>query len=389
LSKLRIIVTGYVGCVPVGGVAWDYLQYVLGLAKLGHDVYYHEDTFKWPYHPVEEGRVADGTYSASYIEDFFKRYAPELCDHWHYLHLREKHFGISAKRFAEVASTADLFLNISGSCSIPQQLSANCKKIFVDTDPGFNQIKMLEKKQQRSKTPGFLRSHDRYFTYAENIGSADCLLPDLEVEWMTTRMPVVLDLWEPFARDVPTKESHWSTVMTWSEFKRGLVYKGVNYESKAMEFEKIIDLPQELDLGFTLAMGGQDPPLERFLQKGWNVLSGPVATKTAEQYRQFITKSRGEISASKNVYVALRTGWFSCRSACYLAAGRPVVVQDTGFQSVLPIGQGIRIFRDLKEAVNGIREIESNYEFHAKAAYEIARNYFDSNDVLQRLIDDL
>ena len=379
--------TGYAGCVPVGGVAWDYLQYAVGLAKLGHDVYYHEDTFKWPYHPVQASQVADGTYSARYIHNFFKQFAPDLCERWHYFHLREKSFGMSREAFAEIARTADLFLNISGASSTPGELSSSCRKVFIDTDPGYNQIHMLQKREQTGKMPGLLRSHDLYFTYAENIHSLDCLLPQLDVEWKTTRMPIVLDLWSKISTKTPIQNASWSSVMTWNDFKDALIYQGKNYGSKTQEFEKIMELPKHSSLSFLIALGG-DPPLARLTENGWKVADGPLVTRTPQKYREFIATSRGEISIAKNVYVALRTGWFSCRSACYLAAGRPVVIQNTGFDAVLPTGQGILGFHDLEEAIQALNEIESNYKTHADAAKRIAGDYFDSSKVLNQLIVD-
>jgi hypothetical protein len=387
-SKPRIIVTGYAGCVPIGGVAWDYLQYPLGLSRLGYDVYYHEDTLKWPYHPIQKTQVEDGTYSAKYLEDFFKRYAPELAERWHYFHLREKSFGMSKSDFDHVARTADLFLNVSGSVAIPDQLSSNCKKIFIDTDPGYNQLKMVQKKEKTSKVPGFLRVHEKYFTYAENIHAADCLVPKLDVEWKTTRMPVVLDLWEPLLRTIPLNGAPWTTIMTWDEFREKPVYENVEYHGKGVEFEKIISLPQHLSVEMTMAVGGRDAPVERLNESGWNILDGPEVTQTPESYQQFINSAKGEISVAKNVYVALRTGWFSCRSACYLAAGRPVVLQNTGFDRILPTGTGIKVFTNLNEAVLGIRQIEERYQEHAKAAREIAVEFFDSQKVLERLVQD-
>jgi hypothetical protein len=387
-SKPRIIVTGYVGCVPVGGVAWDYLQYAIGLARLGYDVYYHEDTLKWPYHPIQKTQIEDGTYSAQYIENFFKRYAPELSDRWHYFHLRQESFGMTKAKFDDVARTADLFLNISGSVAIPDELSPNCRRIFIDTDPGYNQIKMAQKKESISKVPGFLRVHEKYFTYAENIHAEDCLVPKLEVKWRTTRMPVVLDLWEPLSQTIPATGAPWTTIMTWDEFREKPVYLGVQYQGKGVEFEKIISLPQQVDPILTMAVGGRDAPVERLHNYGWNVLDGPEVTQTPESYQQFVSNARGEISVAKNVYVALRTGWFSCRSACYLAAGRPVVLQNTGFDRVLPTGAGIKVFTDLNEAALAIRQIEASYEDHAKAAREIATEFFDSHKILHRLVQE-
>lgn len=390
-SSLRVIVAGMVGLYPVGGVAWDYLQYVIGLAQLGHDVYYHEDTWCWPYHPTRNQYTPQGNYSAQYIGNFFKSYAPALQNRWHYRHLHEKSFGMAANQFDNVARTADLFLNVSGSCIIPDGLSAKCVKAFVDTDPGYNQIVLSEKpawSQNVERWCELVRDHDRHFTYAENMHHPDCRIPKLGLCWKTTRMPVVIDLWKPLAKIQPSAEKPWTTIMTWNAFKGKLVYEGTEYQSKGSEFAKLIDLPNYTKLHLRAAVGGINAPLEHLAEHGWDTVDGPKVTQTPNQYQEFIANSRGEISAAKQVYVAMRSGWFSCRSACYLAAGRPVVVQDTGFRATLPVGKGILSFTNLEEAVAGLAEAEDNYISHAKAASSIAREHFHSKVVLTRLIEE-
>jgi len=390
-SQLRIIITGLVGLYPVGGVAWDYLQYVIGLARLGHDVFYHEDTWGWPYHPLKKTYTLDGSYSARYIRDFFSRYAPNLSGKWHYQHLHEKSFGMEKRAFKEVAEAADLFLNVSGACMIPDSLSPKCVKIFLDTDPGYNQIMLSERftwSENVDRWCDSVASHDKFFTYAENIHSPNCIIPKLEFEWNTTRMPVVLNLWETFAQLKVPISAPWSTVMTWNAFKGKLIYKNVEYKSKGSEFEKLFRLPKYVQTPLKIAVGGVNAPLELLAEHGWNVVDGPSATLMPDQYQKFIAGSCGEISVAKHVYAAMQTGWFSCRSACYLATGRPVVVQDTGFSSVLPVGEGILPFRNIEEAADAIREVETNYKLHAKAAREMAVEYFDSDKVLARLIND-
>lgn len=415
ISRLRIIVTGLVGLYPVGGVAWDYLQYAIGLARLGHDVYYHEDTWSWPYHPLEKTHTLDGSYSAKYIGDFFSRYAPDLSGKWHYQHLHEKSFGMDQAAFKEVARTADLFLNVSGACMIPDNLSPQCVKVFLDTDPGYNQIMLSERltwSENVDRWCASVASHDKFFTYAENIHSPDCIIPKLEFEWKTTRMPVVMSLWEPKTQVEASKVAPWTTIMSWNAFKGKLVYNGVEYKSKSSEFEKLIELPRRTRLTLRVAVGGVSTPFKWFERHGWKrasqflshitrtrtfkrlkghgwqVLDGPIVTLTPAQYHKLISESYGEISTAKHVYVAMHSGWFSCRSACYLAAGRPVVVQDTGFSSILPVGEGILPFRTIEEAADAIREVEANYTRHAKAAREIAKSYFDSDKVLTKLIND-
>jgi hypothetical protein len=391
-SQLRIIVTGLVGLYPVGGVAWDYLQYVIGLARLGHDVYYHEDTWSWPYHPLQATYTAQGDYSAHYLERFFTQYAPELRQRWHYLHLHETSFGMDRAAFDEVARTADVFLNVSGACMIPDHLSPHCVKVFLDTDPGYNQIMLSERfawSENVERWCANVAAHDQHFTYAENIHNADCLIPKLGFTWKTTRMPVVLPLWAPVARVSLPPETPWTTVMTWNAFKGKLVYQGVEYTSKGSEFEKLLTLPQHVNVPLKVAVGGVQAPLRQLAQAGWQVLDGPSMSVTPAQYQEFIAESRGELSPAKHVYVAMRSGWFSCRSACYLAMGRPVVVQDTGFAAKLPVGEGILPFSSLQDAVAAIQEVEGDYARHARAASAIAAECFDADRVLTALLEDM
>lgn len=388
-SRLRIIVTGLIGLYPIGGVAWDYLQYPIGFLKLGHDVYYHEDTWSWPSQPVERTYTPDPGYSVRYIREFMEKYAPGLRDRWHYLHLHETSFGMSREKFDEVAASADLFVNVSGASMIPENLPAGCVRIFLDTDPGYNQIMLSERlpwSENVDRWCAGVNDHDRHFTYAENIHGADCLVPRLDYDWKTTRTPISLEHWKHPA--LPRATGPWTTVMTWNAFKGKLIYRGVEYGSKGVEFEKLMNLPAMVKVPLKVAVGGGNAPLERLSEAGWQVADGPAATLTPSMYQEFIASSRGEISSAKNVYVALRTGWFSCRSAAYLASGRPVVVQDTGFTPYVPSGEGMAAFDTAEEAAAGIAEIEANYDRHAAAALDFAAEYFDSEKVLQKLIND-
>lgn len=389
-SSLRIIVAGLAGLLPVGGVAWDYLQYVLGLGRLGHDVYYWEDTWSWPFDPVKNANTDDPAYSVNALGAFFEAYAPEFADRWCYRHLHGDFYGMPESKISEIASTADIFLNVSGGNIFPDMLSPACLKIFIDTDPGYNQIIMCERPEWSENVDRWVdqvRSHDIFFTYAENIDSPECEVPPVDISWRTTRMPVVLDCWRAVG-DAPAAHE-WSTVLTWNAFKGPLVYQGKEYWSKNREFEKIIGLPTLTGSRATVALGGFAAPAERLRAAGWLVVDGPKATRTPADYQRLIANSSGEVSPAKHVYAELRTGWFSCRSACYLAAGRPVVVQDTGFRHILPTGWGLLAFSDIDEAVAGIREVESDYVRHSRAAREVAEEYFDSGRVLNALLDDV
>jgi hypothetical protein len=389
-QRLRIIVAGMAAQYPVGGVAWDYLQYAVGLARLGHDVVYHEDTWCWPYDPLQRAMVDDWSYSAAYLDDFFARYAPELSDSWHYLHLHETSCGMSRATFDGFAKSADLFINVSGGSFFPDALSPACVKLFLDTDPGYNQIILSERPRWSENVDRWcagVRAHDRHFTYAENFGNPDCTMPSAGIAWRKTRMPVIPELWQVRAEAV-TPRAPWSTVMTWNVFKGKLEYRGVEYHGKAEEFAKIADLPQRFTQPFRIAVGGTEAPLAALAAHGWRAEDGPAATLTPQNYQDYLAASRGEVSVAKNVYVALRTGWFSTRSACYLAASRPVVVQDTGFSNILPTGRGLHAFATADEAGVAIAAVEADYDAEMQAAREVALAHFDARVVLPRLIED-
>jgi hypothetical protein len=391
-SRLRIIVSGLVGLHPIGGVAWDYLQYVIGLHRLGHEVVYHEDTWSWPYHPIERRTTAEPRYSTDFLATFFAKYAPELSDSWHYVHLHDRSHGMSSQAFNRFAVGTDLFLNISGANAVPDALGDHCLKVFVDTDPGYNQIVYLERPSWSENVDRWrtaVQEHDRHATYAELIDSPSGKVPTIGFDWIPTRMPIVLDLWRPLAGQARPQGAPWTTVMTWNAFRGPLRYGGVEYKSKGEEFAKIEALPSRLNVPLQVAIGGRDAPIDQVRSLGWLVADGPATTLTPADYQSVIGGSRGELSIAKHVYVALRSGWFSCRSACYLAAGRPTVLQDTGFSEVLPTGAGLLAFSETEEAIAAVEDVESDYGRHSRAAQAVAEECFDSNLVLRRLLDDL
>lgn len=392
LSKLRIIVGGLVGQYPLGGVAWDYFHYVLGLHELGHDVYYDEDTNTWPYDPVKQQPSDDGRLNAAFIDGFFRRYAPELADRWHYRLLRRQSFGMSESAFDEVASSADLYLNVSGGCFLPDRLNPRCIKVFMDTDPGFTQIGLYEQVQLHGRDKGRfaeVSAHDRFLTYAENIHSPECKLPRLDLPWQTTRPVVTPAHWEA-ARRAPPRDEALTTVMTLSftkELKR-YHYDGVDYFDKRAEFEKFIELPCRVRTPLRLAMGSVSG-IEPITSRGWQVVPAYDVSTTPEQYQQFIADSSGEWSIAKNFYVATRSGWFSCRTICYLAAGRPAVVQDTGWSGFIPTGAGLFAFSTMDDAVAGIEAVAADPAKHRAAALEVARSHFSPKAVLVPMLEAL
>ena len=380
---MRAVVTGMIASYPVGGVLWDYGQYLLGLERLGFEVFYLEDTGWQTYDPIRGAYSEDSSYAIRFLERSLAALSPALGARWHFRDMNGKTCGMSAAAVAEVISTADLFLNVSGGTLLRDEYMACRRKVLIDSDPGWNHFRNYPKWDAHPRWQGThgYRAHDYFFTYAERLGRADCVLPSLGLAWQPTRPVVVLDQW----REEPPGQN-WTTVMTWKNFQEPIVHNGVAYGTKEMEFEGIEELPARVRVPLEVAVGGTEAPVERWRSQGWRVADAQSVSRTPESYRSYIQSSRGELSVAKNVYVATRSGWFSCRSVCYLASGRPVVVQDTGFSDLIPTGAGLFAFRNLEEAVNGIASVESDYSRHQQAARELARNYFDSDKVLGQLL---
>jgi hypothetical protein len=378
-SGLRIIVTGLIGQYPLGGVAWDYLQYVLGFAGLRHDVYYLEDTGEWPYNP-DEGAVGRGPgFTVRYLEGVMSRYGLE--EKWGYCFGDDRWFGMPASRRAQVLASADLVINVSGTLGRPaeyREAAPRARFAYVDTDPVFTQVRLIQHREARS----LIDANDVLFSFGETM--ADTVL-DTGHRWRPTRHPVVLDEWKPR----PARREAFTTVMNWTSYE-SVDWRGLSLQQKDVEFERFLDLPERVRpavLELALAEGKtRHPPRQRLSASGWRIVDPSVVCPDPESYRDYIAGSVGEWSVSKNGYVNPPSGWFSGRSACYLASGRPVVLQDTGFSSVLPVGVGLFSFSSLDEATEAIREVESNWDRHSKAAREIAEQYFDSARVLDRLL---
>ena len=379
---MRAIVTGMVVTYPVGGVAWDYLQYALGLERLGHEVYYLEDTGWQAYDPRRHAYGDDCSYGVAFLQRTLAALSPTLARRWHVRGMDGRRFGLGAAQLADLVGGADLFLNVSGGTLLRDEYMACPCKVLIDTDPGWNHFVNFPK---WDANPGWQgshgwRAHDHFFTYAERIGQPDCALPTLGIQWQPTRPLVVMDCWHA----EPPGE-RWTTVMTWNNFGRPIEHAGVRYGTKETEFGRVEQLPRCVDATLEVACGG-DPPVARWQESGWSVVDSHRVSETADEYRRYVQRSRGEFSVAKNLYVATRSGWFSCRSVCYLAAGRPVVVQDTGFSDVIPAGEGLLAFADLDGAAGAIARVERDYAHHAAAARRVAAEHFDARPVLCDLL---
>jgi hypothetical protein len=388
-QKLRIIVGGLVGNYPLGGVAWDYFHYLLGLQELGHDVYYHEDTWCWPHDPAKGYPVDTPDYTIGFIKGFFDSYAPKLASKWCFVLLHDKYFGMSKAAFDEVAATADIYLNVSGACFLPDNLSPKCKKVFIDTDPGYNQIVMQTRPAWSENVDRWVetvKGHDVQLTYAENIWGDDCVMPRCDVDWRPTRCVVTLPHWEKVRNAPPPAHAKFTSVMSWTYF-RPLEWNGVKYDAKVPEFMKFADLPRQSPVPIELAIAGFKLDQDALTRNGWSHIAGYPVSKDAALYQDYIRGSAGEWSIAKNVYVATRSGWFSCRTACYLASGRPAVVQETGWSKYLPSGEGLIAFSTMEECLAGLSALAADPDKHRARAYDVAREYLAPDRVLPPMID--
>jgi len=379
-AKLRIIVTGLIAQYPLGGVAWDYLQYVLGLARLGHDVYYVEDSGQWPYNPSEGGLAVDYRWNIAYLANLMERF--NLSQKWAYrLPEKAEWFGLSEQQWREVVQSADLLINVSGTIDQVADYRPVRRLAYIDSDPMFTQIRL-------SKRPPYfctqVQAHDVHFTFGEHLSP---LVPSTGHHWRPTRQPIVLAEWHSV---VPQRDV-FTTVMNWTSYQ-DVVHAGRRYGQKDVEFMRFLPLPSlvapaVLELAVNVGKT-RHTPHALLKRHGWQLADPLQVCPDLDSYRYYIQSSKAEWSVAKHAYVAGDTGWFSCRSACYLAAGRPVVVQDTGFSSILPVGEGLLAFTTLDEAAAAIQDLQAHYERHARAARSLAETYFNSDLVLTQLIEE-
>ena len=380
---MNAVVAGMIGCFPVGGVAWDYGQYALGLERLGFDVYYLEDGGLDTYDPQTGLYSEDPSYGVSFLEESLAGLSPALGRRWHFRAANGDSYGISREEIATIVADADVFVNVSGGCLLREEYLRCKRKVLIDTDPGWNHFVIFPRLDARTAAGGRgFREHDFFFTYAERIGSSGCVLPDFGLRWHPTRPPVVTDCWAP---EPPATK--WTTVMSWDNYLKPVEHDGVSYGSKEPEFRQIETLPDLVDVELEIATGGVRPPVDRWRSLGWSLVDSQAISRTVDGYRSYVAGSRGEFSVAKNIYVATGSGWFSCRSACYLAAGRPVVLQDTGFSETVPEGKGLLAFRTLEEAVAAVEEVENDYPGHCEAATQFARDHLASDAVLSDMLD--
>jgi hypothetical protein len=371
-AKLTVVFSGMLAGDPhQGGATWAVLQYLLGFRRLGHDVLFVE-----PVKPT--ARPLAGSASASYFHEVAAAFG--LTDSAALLvHGNRETVGLPYATLARRARTADVLVNVSGMLADPDLTGPIPTRVYLDLDPAFVQLWHAQGIDMR------FAGHTHFVTVGRRIGRPDCPVPTGGVSWLSTLQPVVLAEW-PVGTDVVYDGL--TTVANWRGYG-SVEHGGVFYGQKAHSFRQLIELPTRTPVQFQPAIGihpDETRDLAALKANGWQLLDPAAVAGTPGAYRRFVRGSWGEFGVAKSGYVASRCGWFSDRSACYLAAGRPVIAQDTGFGDALPVGEGLFAFRSADDALAALDAVRSDYPRHARAARRLAEESFDSDLVLARFL---
>jgi hypothetical protein len=376
---------GASGLPEFAGNTWAFLQYVVGLDRLGVEAFWVDHQPKLdPRRPARDRRAhpAEDCHSIEYVSARFGAMARDFGFDGRYSIIYDggaSASGMSPKELREVAEEADLLLNLGARLPAESPLLRIPRRVYVDLDPGFTQI------WAHQIDMGF-HDYDFFFTVGQNVGRADFGIPTLDIDWAPTLPPVVLDLW-PAHIDASCERL--STIADWrgSQYAR---FGGELYAGKREEFIRFLEVPRQArrPIEVALNIGQHDyEDLGLLLRNDWFVRDPYLYAGDLESYQEFIRFSRAEFSVAKGGYVRSRCGWLSDRTACYLASGKPAVVQSTEFEWRLPTGSGLLTFSTVEEAVGALKAIDEDYPSHARAARDIAEEHFDSGRVLSLLLE--
>jgi hypothetical protein len=381
-GRLRIVVAGYLVRYPVGGYAWQAAHYLLGLSALGHDVWFYEETGYYPpaYNPISQEFGQSYEYGIAAAGEFLRRIG--LGDRWVFTDtFSGTEHGPGSGRAGALLRESDLLVSLSGVNRIPSELRNGRPDIYIDLDPAFTQMKLANGDKALRE---MLDQHAWLFTFGENIGTSRSPIPTGGYTWHPTRQPVVIGLW----MNAGPPRLAYTTIGKWNGQDRDLEYAGERYGwSKRDQWLRCLDLPLRSHAEFEMAMDVKTPDdHDRLTTSGWQIVDPLKVSSNPWRYREYIRASRAEFSIAKDMNVRLRSGWFSDRSACYLAAGRPVVLQDTGFGESLPLGPGLHAFANVDEATDAVGAIEADYSRASAHASDVAREYFDAERVLGEML---
>jgi hypothetical protein len=384
-SRGRILILHFVGQMPLGGIAWQAMQYMLGLRRLGYEPWYIEDHGANPYDPRINSVAMECDYNVAYLRRVMERHG--FGERWSYWDaINDVYHGQSRDTVERLYRESDALINLCGVVGLRREHMACPVRILIDSDPVYEQMRYAnaDAAARRHLHVHAHYPHTHFFTYGENVGGPGWIVPLLDVPWRGTRPPVVLEEW-PVAEGAPPC---FSTIATWENKGKDIQFAGETYLwSKHANFLKFLDVPRRAGGCFTMAMM---PPTEAISAEvtgaGWRLTDPRPVSASMESYRDFIQTSRGEFTVAKDIYVRPNSGWFSDRSVCYLASGRPVVTMRTGFDRFFPVGEGLFDFLEIEEAVEAITRIDKDYARHAKAARRLAEEYFASDAVISRLM---
>lgn len=400
--RQRIVVVGTLAANPYAGMAWMHMQIASGLSRAGYDVYYFEISSDWPFDPVRKTKVNDSSYALPYLAQVAAGFGFE--GRWAYRrsYSDKVWFGMEKEEAENLLLHADAILNVAGATRLEGEGIDVGRWVYFGTDPVFHEIGYANG-EKHSRT--LIDEHTDCVTYGENIGSTDCPIPPLPRLRSRTRQPALLDLWQ----SPPPTRKEFTTVCNWKQVGHDVVFRGETYYwSKDREFIKFADLPrrtgQPLEIATNLAamssrngargeaiaaMGMATDARSAFEANGWHLVDAESFTLDPWNYRDYVQASRGQFSVAKDQNVRLRSGWFSERDACYLAAGRPVVCQDTGFAKNLPTGEGLFAFQTMDDILAAFDAINSDYGRHSRAARHIAEEFFRAETVMSNVMKDL
>ncbi len=371
---MKIVFAGSIGRSGLGGQAWANLQYLIGLRELGQDVYYLEDCGEtsWVYNWKAGEWTDDSLYPANYVRDCLEPFG--FGDRWMY-RAGDRCYGMPSEKLREICAAADLLV----MRAIPiwtwrPEYSLPARRVFIDVDPGFTQLNIASGDVGLGCAIGRC---EKLFTIGQNIGEAGYRIPTNNWTWQKTFPPIALSAWPKIPGG-----SHFTSVMRWDGFQDSN-YDGAHYGQKEMEFPKFFSLPGRTGQSFQLALNGPELPAEY----GWQTVPGEKASRTPGSYQQFIQQSRAEFGVAKHGYVQAQSGWLSDRTVCYLASGKPVLIQGTGLRTEFLNGKGFVVFHQLEEAIRGVDAINKNYEEHSRAARQLAEEHFASDKVLTRFLE--
>ncbi len=372
---------------PIAGVVWQHIHYIVGLQRLGHEVYYVEDTSRIPYDPVQQTPTEDYTFAAGVLARLAAEHGFE--GRWAFsprYKTPQETAGLSRAFLDGLYKDADALLNICGSHELNDDLLRSERIVYVESDPAVEQIKV---DQGDAATATFLGRHCARFTFGESVGQAEFPVPLHGLEWLPTRQPVVCDFWQNRAA-APGRDARFTSIANLATGgKKDIIWRGEHYLwSKLPEFEKYRLAPTRCGEEFELATHFKDPALgDSFRAAGWRIVSPDEISVNYRQYVDYVQGSKGEFTVAKDQYVRLNTGWFSDRSACYLAAGRPVITQQTGFTRFYGGQEGLLAFENIEDIVNAAATINADYERHCRAASDLAREFFEAETVLRSLLE--